>query len=364
MDSQSVSEVDTTTSSEAGDAPDTAQAELAEARATIAALEQRLATMDGPATLMTPLADAAHVADVTVTATTVDDDEDIDAMRADLLLARTDASRLQLENAKLIKTVRELEKQAVRWRGREDGDPAALKTDLAAARSELATNKAALSAAQAKSDAAQMEVGRLTENMAALRREHEAHLVDTGVADLVRAKSALQEANVDLRDELEAAQARMTQLAADLGVASSERKRLQTHVGKLEQALQAKLPKSAKPASVTAQLQQEIGILINENLEMREQVEALERRVRELEAERAQAHPGTPSRPGSQTLLVPPGAGAPGGAGAGVSKGGAVEPHTPMAVKQQPQLLGMIKVWLQSCFPNFSLISLPRKTSS
>lgn len=135
------------------------------------------------------------------------------------------------------------------------------------------TSRRQVAELRAQVDALQADNTKLGEALRSLRREHDAHMADTGVADLVRAKSALQELNVDLSDELDAARSQLALATAEVASLGADRKRLQAHVTKLEQALQAKLPKTAKGASsVNAQLQQEIGILINENLEMREQV--------------------------------------------------------------------------------------------
>ena len=259
-----------------------------------------------------------------------EDDDDIEAVRADLLLAQTDVARLQLENAKMSKTIKDYEKQSVRWRSKSNEE----EVDTTALKNEVGTLRTNNTAMRGEVDAAKAESARLAEALKSLRREYDAHLADTGVADLVRAKSMLQEKNIDLEEELEIVRSRFQQINAELETVSMDRKRLQGHVTKLEQALQQKLPKSSKSTSVNAQLQQEIGILINENLEMREQVEQLEKRVRELELERTTQRSSLgESRSGSQNTSQ-----------AQLSTGSTLQTGAVVPARDVKPVLGMVKV--------------------
>ena len=262
-------------------------------------------------------------------------------LQAELLESETNVARLQLANSKLMDKVKELEKAAVKGRGKTteqfEAKIQSMETSITTLQSEVEQWKKAASEAQdtcARIPVLEKEKSTIQTAFEKLRADYNAYMDEEGLTQLANAKARYQERCENIEDELGAAKHELEEIKSEALALRAEKKRLTAHVTKLEQALAQKLPQGAKQTSVNAQLQQEITILINENLEMREQVETLEKKLRAAEKDRRKAIVHGSSRPTSPFKETSP------------TKNPVVEKENEnVAVsKAKPRVLGMFKV--------------------
>lgn len=241
-----------------------------------------------------------------------------------LVRARTDVARLQLANTKLMQKITSLEKippgrRHLREKFGEDNTGAqtsaarvqALQAEIVALRAKNAQlekerqddeaqraflQKAKDPAAELK---AQLASARLQlEQVAGMKEKMQRELDEAqaahaaykqrmeacGMAEVVDRNAALEDRNralgkrlADVSNEAQNGRVTVDSLKAD-------NRQLHDRIYKLEKALAKQLSSSGgsgRASSIDARLQEEIGLLINENLEMREQVEQLELRLKQ-----------------------------------------------------------------------------------
>ncbi|EDQ91224.1 uncharacterized protein MONBRDRAFT_17957 [Monosiga brevicollis MX1] len=235
-----------------------------------------------------------------------------------------ETEQLRTAHAELLQKTESLEKQLVDW-----------QAQVAAAQAQVD---------QLKRENKELLVSAVPSSSAALTEENSAQAADKGenMLDLAKAKTKLQESNHQLQEELDAARRQLqdmqdeaASLKQSLEDIHAEKQAILDHKNKLEQALSKKLSSSTSGPAVDGNLlQEEVRVLIDENLAMREQVETLEARLRAVES----GAPGT-TRPTNASSTVSSGP-AHGGGGAQAAAGSADGVKTPPPA---PTHLGMLK---------------------
>lgn len=256
-----------------------------------------------PAHLCTEETDEKQVDDVL--------DSQEDSLKAELLAAKTDLARLQFANTKLHDRVVQMERMPGKQRSigsspltrrrklngdltEQEKEQQALQEQVKQLRqklSDLTKERTTVESAHLeKVGSLEAELRELKETHGTLKRDHDYHMQNEGLTELATAKVTLQQINSGLIDEVDGLKEQLAAAKADIKTAKTESEVLRVEGKKtmerlinLEKALTKKLPQNGKNSSIDSRLQEEIGILIHENLEMREQMEALEEKVRMLE---------------------------------------------------------------------------------
>ena len=209
---------------------------------------------------------------------------------AELRKGRADIARLRLANTKLKQRVEQLERDVVVAESRSAragvGTGAEEQQALRDKVAELAGRLNEM-VPRVKVEAIKAERDALQQRLEALEADYEAFMTENAMLDLAKAKTALQEEKGALTSEVTTLKQEMALVKEEAAAAAAEATSLRAERGKqndrilsLEKALVKKLPVDGSGGSVTARLQEEIGLLINENLEMREQIEELEQRLK------------------------------------------------------------------------------------
>ena len=214
---------------------------------------------------------------------------DVESVRQELVTAQADLARLMFANHKLKERVGELEKQP----GKRGPAGAVLQRVLrmttAAAQTDLIMLGDAPSASErvlaleAELQLARADVAALTDSLSQARSARDKENEALGVNALVMAKTALQERCATLHEDLDDARNVLEMRKGEHERLRVENQTLAERVTKLEKALVKKLPSPAAGAGHEEGLKREVTFLVNENLNMRELVEMLEKKVKDLE---------------------------------------------------------------------------------
>jgi myosin-5 len=261
--------------------------------------------------------------------------------------ARTDIARLQLANTKLMEKANELEKDKALAEGKlarlgGNADPAGLQREIDSLAEQVKEYQAQLDVMVAASvlDEANEEIELLTRQLQQLQADYDSFMTRENMLDLAKAKTTLQEKNHQLTEELAAVRTRLTDaqeevrlLTGSLTDVQDEKRAVIQHKNNLEQALSKKLSSGQPNGAVDGNLlQEEVRVLIDENLAMREQVEVLEDRLKAALHDR----PSAPTSPRKGSPRAAPAIGrpntVPNNTGEEVADGEAVKPPTPAYV--------------------------------
>eukprot|EP00045_Choanoeca_perplexa_P015974 m.208979 g.208979 ORF g.208979 m.208979 type:complete len:1069 (+) comp17133_c0_seq35:5953-9159(+) len=234
--------------------------------------------------------------------------EDSPTRKAGLDHARTDIARLQLANTKLMEKANELEKAKALAEGKlarlgGNADPEGLQKEVDALieRVHGYEQQMEVMVAATALDEANEEIELLTRQLQQLQADYDSFMNRENMLDLAKAKTTLQEKNHQLAEELAAVRSRLTDaqeeirvLTGSLADVQEEKRAIVQHKNNLEQALSKKLSSGQPNGAVDGNLlQEEVRVLIDENLAMREQVEVLEDKLKAALTDR----PSAPTSP-------------------------------------------------------------------
>eukprot|EP00730_Choanoeca_flexa_P002994 TRINITY_DN11253_c0_g2_i1.p1 TRINITY_DN11253_c0_g2~~TRINITY_DN11253_c0_g2_i1.p1 ORF type:complete len:1418 (+),score=431.65 TRINITY_DN11253_c0_g2_i1:549-4256(+) len=265
----------------------------------------------------------------------------------DLEQARTDIARLQLANTKLLDKATELEKAKVIAEARlarlgGGADPEGLQREIESLKQQVHEYQADIEtmvpvAQLEEAEQEKLELNRLLEQ---LQADYDSFMNRENMLDLAKAKTTLQEQNHQLIEDLDKAKKAMAEAQEEARLANEavtdledEKRAIIQHKNNLEQALSKKLSSDQPGTAVDGNLlQEEVRVLIDENLAMREQVEVLEdalKAARNGRTSSTSSPRGKPTSPRSRTASRP-------------HTADADKPATAQA-PPQPQYKGMLK---------------------
>lgn len=204
-----------------------------------------------------------------------------------LATARTDVARLQLANTKLQDKITELEKSTVT---RDAKAAAADAEENVQLKERLQEHEDDLMVCAAERDKALEQVEQLQQDLAAAhaavdvwKDKYERQVEAQGVAGMAAAQSTLEAENTAVAAKLAAAEVAAGELQQQLESATAQaahlqqdNKKLTKRVKNVEEALGKKIGSGSQQRQPTDMLQEEIRILVEENLDMREIHERLE----------------------------------------------------------------------------------------
>ena len=216
--------------------------------------------------------------------------DDVDSLKAELLTAKSDIARLQFANHSMNDKITELEKQP----GKKAPPGAVLKRGAKLFTQSCQTDEYTTPATQQETEqtvsernaiisSLQEEIKTLSESLIEARKLQHKENEDTSVNALVMAKTKLQERCASLQDDLEMTQESLAINKSELTRVCAENKTLVERIGKLEKVLVKKMPAAAAASTAVEDgLKREVSFLVNENLSMRELAENLEKQLKQL----------------------------------------------------------------------------------